>query len=59
VSVVTRFLRTFPTKVTHAASTSGEAKPQEIRHEIRITGVVQAVHATKILVPQITVNTIR
>jgi multidrug resistance efflux pump len=45
---------TFPTKVTHAASTSGEAKPQEIRHEIRITGVVQAVHATKILVPQIT-----
>ena len=45
---------TFPTKVTHAASTSSEAKQPEVKHEIRITGVVQAVHATKILVPQIT-----
>jgi multidrug resistance efflux pump len=45
---------TFPTKVTHAASTSGDSKQPEIKREIRITGVVQAVHATKILVPQIT-----
>jgi multidrug resistance efflux pump len=39
---------------TSAASPSAEAKPREVAHEIRITGVVEAVHATKILVPQIT-----
>jgi HlyD family secretion protein len=46
-----------PARVTLAASPSdslSDAKPREIKREIRITGVVQAVHATKILVPQIT-----
>jgi membrane fusion protein (multidrug efflux system) len=39
---------------THAASPAADAKPAEVKREIRISGVVQAVHATKILVPQIT-----
>ncbi len=38
----------------HAASPPVDAKPAEIQREIRVTGVVQAVHSTKILVPQIT-----
>ncbi len=46
-----------PTRVTHAASTSSApAQPQEVKREIRISGVIQAVHATKIMVPQITGN---
>jgi membrane fusion protein (multidrug efflux system) len=43
-----------PPRVTHAASPSGATGVQEVKREIRVTGVVQAVHATKILVPQIT-----
>jgi multidrug resistance efflux pump len=43
-----------PTRTTQAAAPSGDAKPVEVKREIRITGVVAAVHATKILVPQIT-----
>jgi HlyD family secretion protein len=46
-----------PTPVTHAASPStGTAQPQDIKREIRVSGVIQAVHATKIMVPQITGN---
>jgi multidrug resistance efflux pump len=40
--------------VTQAASSSKATAPPEVKREIRITGVVQAVHATKIMVPQIT-----
>lgn len=36
-----------------AASPPDNGKAQDIKREIRITGVVQAVHSTKILVPQI------
>ena len=39
---------------TRAASPSADTQPKEVKREIRITGVVVAVHATKILVPQIT-----
>jgi len=46
-----------PTPVTHAASaSSAPTAPQEIKREIRISGVIEAVHATKIMVPQITGN---
>jgi HlyD family secretion protein len=44
-----------PARVIQAASKSA-AEPQEIKREIRVTGIVQAVHSTKILVPQITGN---
>jgi multidrug resistance efflux pump len=47
-----------PTRVTHAASpSSGATQPTDIKREIRVTGVIQAVHATKIMVPQITGST--
>ena len=42
------------TRTTQAASSPVSAPAAEVKREIRITGVVQAVHATKILVPQIT-----
>jgi multidrug resistance efflux pump len=41
-------------RVTHAAASSGATAPPDIKRDIRITGVVQAVHSKKILVPQIT-----
>ena len=45
------------TPVTHAASPSSTpTQPAEVKREIRISGVIQAVHATKIMVPQITGN---
>jgi multidrug resistance efflux pump len=44
------------TRTIQAATSSSADKPQEIKREIRVTGVVQAVHSTKILVPQITGN---
>jgi len=40
--------------VTHAASPSG-GEPN-LKREVRITGIVQAVHSFKVLVPQITGN---
>jgi multidrug resistance efflux pump len=43
-------------RVTEAASPSVSTAAQEIKREIRVTGVIQAVHATKIMVPQITGN---
>ena len=45
------------TPVTPAASPApANTTPAAIKREIRVTGVIQAVHATKIMVPQITGN---
>jgi multidrug resistance efflux pump len=45
------------TPVTHAAApSSSDTHPQDVKREVRISGVIQAVHATKIMVPQITGN---
>ena len=41
-------------RASQAVSPSSATAAQSIKREIRITGVVQAVHSTKILVPQIT-----
>jgi multidrug resistance efflux pump len=41
-----------PPPVTHAASPAKPDKPP-VNHEIRLTGVIQAVRSSKILVPQI------
>src|SRR4051812_22650104 len=43
--------RTSP-PVTHAAAPAAAATPRT-RREVRITGIVEAVHSSKILVPQI------
>lgn len=43
-----------PAHTNHVSAASTSPPPNEVKREIRITGVVQAVHATKILVPQIT-----
>ncbi|HUI56712.1 MAG TPA: efflux RND transporter periplasmic adaptor subunit [Bryobacteraceae bacterium] len=40
--------------VTHAASTPGGGGEPDLKREVRITGIVQAVHSFKVLVPQIT-----
>jgi len=45
-----------PPHVIQAATKSVAAEAQEVKREVRVTGVVQAVHSTKILVPQITGN---
>ena len=46
-----------PGQTTQAASPSAGPTPKrEVKREIRVTGVIQAVHATKIMVPQITGN---
>ena len=48
-----------PELTTQAASPSASTGPtptREVKREVRVTGVIQAVHATKIMVPQITGN---
>jgi HlyD family secretion protein len=45
-----------PSPTVQAASTPTTTLPVETRREVRVTGIVQAVHTTKILVPQITGN---
>ena len=39
-----------------AASPGAQAQPIEEKREVRVTGIVQAVHSSKVLVPQITGN---
>jgi len=44
--------RTTPS-TTHAATASAGTVPASPKREVRVTGVIQAVHASKLLVPQI------
>lgn len=40
-------------EVAHAASSGSTTDVQRVKHEIRITGTLEAVHSSKVLVPQI------
>ncbi len=55
-AVVPWLLASCGNSTVHATPTvpASVAKPSDVKREIRITGVVAAVHSTKILVPQIT-----
>ena len=45
-----------PTQPVHAASPKVVPLPQDEKREVRVTGIVQAVHSSKVLVPQIAGN---
>jgi HlyD family secretion protein len=44
------------TPPVHAASSGVVQQPQDDKREVRVTGIVQAVHSSKVLVPQIAGN---